>query len=111
MRKKLFVSQFDDPAIQQNFKTIGEIFNAIPFLKGQWRFIEFNVAATGTVTVAHNLTYTPKDAILLSVVNGTIVFNNGSFDDKFISVTATVTTTPMTVRAFIGRYTEDSVNV
>lgn len=111
MKRKIYVSQFQDQAIQQNFKTFGEIFNNTPFLKGDWRFIEFTVAATGTINVPHNLNYTPVDALLLSVINGTITFNYGSFNDKFINVSATVTTAPMTVRAFIGRYTEDSINV
>lgn len=112
MRQKLYVSQVKDVMSQQNFKTIGDLFRLIPFLKGDWRFIEFEVPATGSlIQVPHSLPYTPSDALLLSQVGGTITFDYGSFDDTFIYVTATVTSSPMAVRAFIGRYTEDSINV
>lgn len=112
MRQKLYVSDIQDQRVQQNFKTIGDLFRLIPFLKGDWRFIQFQITATGTnIKVAHQLSYTPIDVILLSSVNGTIAFDYAKFDDTFIYVTATVTNSPMIVRAFIGRYTEDSINV
>lgn len=112
MRFKLYVSQFDDPYIQQNFKTIGDLFRGIPFLKGEWKFLEFQVLATGTgQKVTHTLGYTPKDVIVTSTIGGSITFNYNSFDGTYLNFDATVTTSPMTVRAFVGRYSEESVNV
>lgn len=112
MKKKLYVSQIEDPYIQQNFKTFGEIFNGSPYLKGQWRFIEFQVIRTGTnVPFEHKLTFVPTDVIVTSVVNGTITFKYANFNSTYIVFDATVSTSPMTVRAFIGRYTEETIGV
>lgn len=112
MKTKLYVSQIDDPHLQQNFKTIGEIFNAGPFLKGQWRFITFSVTTSGSdIKYEHGLSFAPTDMLVTSVINGTITLKYQSFDSKFIVFDATVTTSPMTVRAFLGRYTEETVNV
>jgi len=112
MRQKIYVSDIEDIRVQQNFKVFGDLFRLIPFLKGDWRFMEFNIGTTGAlIPVTHNLPYTPSDIILLSVINGTITFDYANFDDTFIYVTATVTTPPMTVRVFVGKYTEDSIVV
>ncbi len=114
MSKKLYVSQIEDPYIQENFKGLGDLFRANPFLKGEWRFLTFTIATAGTgLQVAHNLPFTPRDVILTSVIGGTIIFNYSSFDDKFINIDATVAsaTTPMAVRVLIGKYSEDSVYV
>ena len=112
MKRKLYVSQIEDPYIQQNFKTFGEIFNNSPFLKGQFRFVEFEVDATKTgIKLTHNLPFTPADVLVTSVINGTLSLKYAQFDSTFIVFDATVTTAPMTVRAFIGRYTEDTIGV
>lgn len=112
MRRKLYISQFEDPYLQQNFLTIGDIFNQNPFLKGEWRFLTFNVLATGAaVSIPHTLPFRPSDAILLSVVGGTVSFNYNLFDATYISLNATVSASPMTIRMLIGRYSEDTVNV
>ena len=112
MKKKLYVSQIEDPYTQQNFKTFGEIFNGSPYLKGEWRFITFTVLRTGSnVQIEHKLNFRPTDMLVTSVVNGTITVKYANFDDTYIVFDATVTTSPMTVRAFIGRYTEETIGV
>lgn len=112
MKKKLYVSQIEDIYVQQNMKALSDIFNTNPFLKGQWRFITFEVKATGTgQKLAHNLPFTPADMLVTSVINGTLTVKYANFDDTFIVFDATVTTAPMTVRAFIGTYSEDTIGV
>jgi hypothetical protein len=112
MKKKLYVSQIEDLYVQQNMKAISDIFSNNPFLKGQWRFITFQVQTTGSaVKLKHNFNFVPADVIVTSVINGTITFKYDQFDSNFIVFDATVTTAPMTVRAMIGRYTEETVNV
>jgi len=112
VKKKLYVSQIEDIYVQQNMKAISDIFSNNPFLKGQWRFLTFEVKTTGTnIKLAHNFNFTPSDVIVTSVINGTITFKYASFDKDFLVFDATVTTAPMTVRAMIGRYTEETVNV
>lgn len=111
MRKKLYISQLDDPYLENNFNILGDLFRSIPFLKGEWRFIEFTVKTTGTQKIPHGLNFRPKDVLVTSVIGGTIVFNYSDFDSTFLDVTATVSSSPMAVRALIGSYSEDSVNV
>lgn len=112
MRKKLYVSQIEDVYVQQNMKAISDIFSNNPFLKGQWRFITFQVKATATgLKLQHNFNFIPLDVIVTSVINGTITFKYDQFDATYIVFDATVSTSPMTVRALIGRYTEETVNV
>jgi hypothetical protein len=112
LKKKLYVSQLEDPYMKANMISIGEVFSTNPFLKGQWRFLTFEVTTSGTdIKLAHNFTFTPADVIVTSVINGTITFKYASFDRNFLVFDATVTTAPMTVRALIGRYTEETVNV
>lgn len=112
MKKKLYVSQVEDPYMQQNMKALSDIFNVNPFLKGQWRFIEFTVTYSGTnIKLQHNLNFAPADALVTSVINGTITFKYASFDKDFIVFDATVSTAPMTVRALIGKYSEDTIGV
>ena len=105
------MSQIEDLYIQKNFQTFLELFQGNPFLKGDWTFLEFTVNSSGTQNIKHGLGYIPKDVLLLSSTGGTIVFNYSDFNVNFISVTATVTASPMNVRIFLGRYTEDTISV
>jgi len=114
MRKKLYVSQIEskDPFLRQNFETIGTIFQECPFVKGEWIFLPLSILATGSnIKIPHTLPFTPKDVLLLSAIGGTITFNYNLFDSTYLNVNATVTTSPMAVRLFVGRYTEESINV
>lgn len=112
MKKKMYVSQFDNPYLQENFKTLVELANETPFLKGQWSFLTFSINTTGTaIKIPHTLKYTPLDTILLSVIGGSVTFNYTNFDGTYISIDATVTSSPMTVRMLLGRYSEDTLNV
>lgn len=112
MNKKLYVSQLEDLYVKKNFQTIGEIFNNTPFLKGEWAFMTIPVNGTNaSLKIPHNQKFTPLDAILLSVVGGSVTFNYTEFDATFISLNAIVTSSPMTIRIFIGRYSEDTISV
>lgn len=110
--KKLYLSEIKDQNTQQNFKAIAEIIGSTPFTKGEWTFREFTIPVTGSnLKIAHNLNYTPADVILTSQIGGTITFNYSLFDATFLDVTATVTSSPLIIRAIIGKYTEGSVYV
>lgn len=113
MKRKFYVSQIEDEYMKQNMKSLMDFFNATPFLKGQWRFITFTVKASVTgQKFEHNLAFTPADVIVTSVIGGTITFKYDQFDKNFLVYDATVTTsTPMTVRAIIGTYTEETIGV
>ena len=112
MKRKFYVSQIEDEYMKQNMKSLMDVFNTTPFLKGQWRFITINITASVTdQKLEHNLSFTPADVIVTSVIGGTITFKYNQFDKNFIVFDATVTSAPMTVRAIIGKYTEDTIGV
>jgi len=113
MKRKFYVSQIQDDFVRQNMKALSEVFNVNPFLKGQWRFFTFEVTVSGTgVKLEHNLTFTPVDVIVTSVIGGTITFKYDQFDKTFLVFDATLSgTEPMTVRTLIGRYTEGTIGV
>lgn len=111
-KKKLYVSQFDNPYLQENFKSLTDLFREIPYLKGNWVFQSIEIKTTGTnLKIPHGLAFQPLDVIVLSTIGGSVVFNYSLFDGTYLDLTATVTSSPMTIRAFIGRYSEDAVNV
>lgn len=108
---KFHLSRIEDVSIQKNFEILRDFSNKNPFMKGSFRHIEFEVPATGSnLKYRHSLGFTPKDVLLTSQVGGTITFLYNSFDNEFIYFNATVSTSPLTVRAFLGTYSED-VNV
>ena len=112
MKKKLYISQIDDIYVQQNFKAIGEIFSTIPFIKGTWQFCVFTVKTTGSnIKIPHGLGFQPKDILVTSTIGGTVTYNYSLFDRTYLDVDATVVTSPITVRAFVGTYSEETINV
>lgn len=113
MIKKLY-TQFTDLSLRQNFKSLAQVFGENPFLKGDWTFLPLTIPASGTnIKIPHSLGFKPLDVLVLSAIGGTYSFNYTLFDSNNIYVTATLTTAsvPLTMRVFIGRYSEDSVNV
>jgi hypothetical protein len=112
MTKKFYISQIKDSYLRQNFETLGAVFRTNPFLKGEWLFLSLSFKTAGTnVKVPHTLSFMPTDVLLLSAIGGTITFNYNLFDKTYLNVTTTVSTSPLVVRIFVGRYTEDSINV
>lgn len=112
MRAKLYVSEFADQYLRANFQTLGRLFAVTPFMKGDWAFMTTEVIQTvSNLKIPHLQPYIVKDTILLSVVGGSVTFNYNEFDGTYISLNATVTSSPMTIRMFLGRYSEDTVNV
>ena len=113
MLKKLY-TQFTDLHLRQNFKSISQIFNENPFLKGNWSFQTITISSSGSnIKIPHNLSFKPLDMIVLSAIGGTYTIDYNLFDSTYIYFNATLTTSsvPMTLRVFVGRYSEDSVNV
>jgi hypothetical protein len=113
MIKKLY-TQFADLHLRQNFKTLGQIFGDNPYLKGEWKFLALTIPNSGVkIKIPHTLGFQPLDIIVLSSIGGAFGFNYTLFDSNNLSmnVSLTVPTVPLTVRMFVGRYTEDAVNV
>ena len=114
MAGKVNVSNVTDRIIQKNFEILVAEFNTNPFLKGQWRFFAFHISQTGTSQrIMHSLGFTPKDAIISSVIGGTFSLKYNLFTglEIFFDATVTDTTVGMDVRMFVGTYSEDGMNV
>lgn len=113
MIKKLYI-QFADKHLRQNFQIIGQFFGGNPFLKGQWKFLPLVITVSGVnMKIPHNLGFQPLDIIVLSSSGGAFGFNYPLFDSTDIIVTASLTNpnVPLTIRMFIGRYSEDQLSV
>jgi hypothetical protein len=94
---------------RRNFQLLQDQFNTKePILKGEWKFFKINVpGAITNFKFRHNLTFTPTDIIQTSIIGvGAITFNYDKFDNINLDVT---TTGACVVRAFVGRYEEESV--
>lgn len=107
MKLNFFKSEIVDKFVRENFQKLESYFIAEPFSKGNFKFLEIVLAkAASNKAVAHNLTYAPKDVILLSVLSpdtATVTWHYDLFDRQFIYIT---TSAACTVRAYIGRYGE-----
>lgn len=104
-RKVIDVGNIEDLVVKQNFEIVRDSFATIPFLKGTFKFVEIIVPEATTYLFKHNLNFVPKDVILLSSVGaGVATFNYNLFNLETISLT---TTGQVTIRAFIGTYSEN----
>lgn len=101
----LFVKEISDTFLQENFKRLQEALKSEPILNPSFLF--YSITTTGAVTDAtfkHNLSYVPKDVLLMNVSAAqTVTFNYDLFDATNIFYT---TTGACTFRFFLGRYGE-----
>lgn len=108
-RKKIYTSEIKDIYTQKNFEIIRDELNGNPLLKGRFVFVEISVPSSGSnQKFTHNLGFKPKDVLVLSTIGGTMTFLYNSFDSTYLYYDATVTTSPMTVRAYVGSYSENN---
>lgn len=107
MKLDLLNKEIEDAYIRENFVRIKRELEAQQILSGFWRFFEVDVTQTGVnIPLKHNLSFVPRDIILLSKEGDqNLYFNYENFDNTNIYVT---TTGPCRVRFLAGRY-EDKV--
>lgn len=72
---------------------------------GEFKFFEITVKkAVTNFKYSHNLNFTPKDVLQLSITGvGGVTWNYSEFDSNFLDLT---TTGACVVRAYIGRHRE-----
>jgi len=101
-----FLQSIADKAVRETLKNvITEVENS-PFRKGDFRFYEYTLTLSGTQPFFHQLGFTPKDVILLSISkpdSATVTFNHDAFTREKIEVTVSA---PCTLRFYLGRYEE-----
>ena len=100
-----FVDTIADQAVKDAFRRVLQQLNAIPQIKGTWRFIEIPLTAAVTNRrITHGLGFRPKDVIHLSNSGGaTVTYHYDSFTRDYIQITTSAATT---IRALVGSYQE-----
>ena len=99
---KLTVAGIEDPLAALNFRDLNTFNSKDAFNRLSVEFREFGVIAATDQKVTHNLSFTPKDVIILhNSNNATVSFNYDKFDGTFLYVTSSAITN---LRILVGRY-------
>jgi translation initiation factor IF-1 len=102
----LLLNEIKDQYVQENFKRVENFINESPIFKPQFVFNEITTSAAVTNKVyKHNLSFTPKDVILMHVspYTATVTWRYNKFDSNFIYFD---TSAAVTIRFLLGRYDE-----
>lgn len=115
--KRALNTEIEDPYTRESMTRLNEHLASNPFIKGEFSFFSFDfVNATGAPLVLtdsqvpHNLGFVPKDIIQTSLVGASSLswsYSKFTLTDLYVSLTIPANTT-VTVRAFVGRYSEES---
>lgn len=102
-----FKQEIVDLFTRENFFKLENYFRTDPFRKGNFKFMEIvSPGVWASKAVAHNLKFTPKDIIPLSVASPDGVTVTWHYDD-FTSDNLYISTSgACTIRAYVGRYEE-----
>jgi hypothetical protein len=103
LKLDLLTKDIEDPYVRENITRIKRELESEQILSGFWRFFEVDVTQTGVkVPIKHNLSFVPKDIIILSKEGDhNLYFDYGSFDANNIYVT---TQNPCRIRFLAGAY-------
>ena len=104
MALNLELTQIENEYIRENFKKI-DANSKFPLFDKPMSFYEIKIpAATTGFKFPHNLNFTPKDAIITSVIGtGVVTINYSSFDATTVNFTTTGTAGDfITIRILIG---------
>lgn len=101
------LDQVADKAVSKALETVRDEFNSETLLRGEWKFFEIRfTAAVTNFKYQHRLGFKPLDVLQTSKTGaGALTWNYDTFDKDYLNVT---TTGPCVVRAFVGRYEEQS---
>lgn len=96
----------EDILAQKNFDTINAFLDLnAKLLAGSFQFHEIVLFSSVTdYDYNHNMKFRVRDVILTGVYGGTVTFNYDRFTDTTIRFTASLTTSPMKIRLFLGNY-------
>lgn len=105
---KLLIAEVTDKFSQENFKRLIGYFKTQEFMKGEWRFVEITLnSAVTEYKYPHRIGFMPMDVVQtrLTPAGVTLTWNYSKFDTEYINIS---TSAACVVRAFIGRYSEES---
>lgn len=107
LKLDLLIKEIPDVNIRENFNRLKRELEAQQILDGFWRFFEVEFPSGGSsLPVKHNLSFIPRDIILLSVEGDyNYYFNYAEFDAKNIYVT---TQGACRIRFLAGNYKNKS---
>jgi hypothetical protein len=80
------LERIEDEVVRESFQKVIELVRANPFLAGSWRVYEQEFkSANPMAPIKHNLTFTPQDALLLSISDGvSFEFQHDRFDKNYL---------------------------
>lgn len=102
----LILKDIDDPYVRENFSRISKYLENQAILAGNWKFYRVEVPnAVVNFKFRHNLTFTPKDVIILSIDgNKNVDFRFDLFNQEYIVFS---TQGPVAFRMLAGSYPDD----
>ena len=99
---KLIVVGVEDPLAALNFRDLNTFNSKAALNRLSVEFREFGLIVATDQKITHNLSFTPKDVIILhNSANATVSFNYAKFDETFLYVTSSAITN---LRILVGRY-------
>jgi hypothetical protein len=103
LKLDLLNKEIQDQHVRENFVRIKRELESQQILSGFWRFFEVDFTETGVkIPVKHNLSFVPRDIIILSREGSqNLYFNYQDFDSVNIYATSS---RPCRVRFLAGRY-------
>lgn len=105
MKLDLLLKETPDLTIRENFFRLKRDLEAQQILSGFWNFYEVEFTQSGSsLPIKHNLSFVPKDIIILAVEGDhNVFFNHEKFDATNIYVTVSG---PCRIRFFAGKYSD-----
>lgn len=118
INKRTLDGDIEDVYTRESMTRLNQYLASSPFIKGEFSFFIFTftnpTGAPVTLTDAplpHGLKFTPKDVLQTSFIGTSLTWNYAKFNDVDLFVTVTIAAnSTATVRAFIGRYEEESIS-
>jgi hypothetical protein len=118
INKRALDAETKDIITRESFNRINQSFDNMSLNKGNFEFFTFTFSNTTggvlnltDVLIPHGLKFVPKDVIQTSMIGDAWVWKHDKFTltDLVVSVQIAANSTT-SVRAFIGRYEEGTVN-
>jgi len=109
MRLDLILKDIQDPQARENFDRLVKFVGKQQILDGEWNFYEIDIPnAKEGLSFKHNLSFVPKDVIILNSVgdqNFRLRYNEFTKDNLYLDAAG-----PVTLRLLVGRYPSYSSN-
>jgi hypothetical protein len=106
--RKVDLNKIKDEAARKAFESLNEDVIGNPLLKGAWKRFEITVnSAVTNYQYRHNLGFQPTEVMITFQSIPGVTFDHSKFTKEYIEIT---TTGAATIKGFLGRYADSSIN-